>query len=334
MHASFIIIQAAVAGACVLAVAVITIVFCFKSIQFFGSIKEMIQNKLSILSLLTMILCWSALMTLILHLHDYPLIHFKLGYGYAMSVFSCAFTFFYLTLILRVYTTFKQYPEYSVSKNITCCFGMFIFITACIFDASWYFGNHWQYNWSDAIAISMDIMVVPFNICLLYLFLKRFYRMILDLDESFLTITLDENINYNNNNNNNDNDNDNINHRQLLHRNQTEQMEIVDLMSKITLLTVMEQLLFAGWVIPLGIEDFLIVEYGYTSDSHLCVMLTWIKETFMLIDACFICFVLHFTFVFNHNQYQRCCHGCHKRFKKCCISCVVKNTLRNRAEIE
>lgn len=328
--------------------------------QFFGTIKKLVRHKLFILSMITMILCCIVLVDSILSFDNFGILRFQEGYMLGGLGFVGLFSFFYFTLILRVYVTFKHYPQYSLSRNVMTCIGMCIFLVSCCIYTLWfithtfkkkYFNDPPKCDW--ILNIIVDILIIPWNIFVLYLFLNRFYRMILNMDESFQRLMLgdrdhnhtirdigDIHIDLNTNNNNDDMQNDdNTNHarclRTLLEKNQSEQMEIVDLMAKITLLTIIEQLLFLVWLISVTIQfvlKFVLIGRGYNDNSGISLLFQLIEKVFWSLDICFICFLLHFTFIFNQDHYTMWCNGCHKRFKRCCIRCVVKKTLSHRVQ--
>lgn len=306
---------------------IVTLTFGVRSFHFFGNVRKVVQNKLCILSFITMIECCTLLVCSCyvygFDQTDNYSTHFKAEDVWINVGFVTMLSFFYFTLLLRVYITFKNYPRYSLSNNTLFCIGISILLIACIVYVCWIFALEGSinflsdYDWYLLIATCGGVTVIILSISILYLFLKRFYQMILDMDESFLHM-VQETHDYGTNSNT-----IYILNEQKL-RNQHQQMEIVDLMAKITLLTVIEQLLFAVSIILAGVTGFLRLKCGYSSTANVVKILNMLHICGVLLQACFVCFVLHFTFVYNHNQYQRCCKGFHKQFKKCCIWCVVK----------
>ena len=305
---------------CASIVTILTIAFCVNSIKFFGNVKQLMKNRLWILSFVTMILTCIEFSSMILTF--YAIINRETAYITGFISFVIMFALFYFTLVFRVYITFKQTPQYSLSTSTITAIGCSILVTTCaIFSVYWKFGVNSKFNW--IMLLSTYVGIIGLNILILYLFLRRFYQMILDMDQAFQRLMIDSNMN-------DDIDTNNIDDQ--LRRNQTRQMEIVDLMTKITLLTIIEQLLFFVWTLCGLIQYVLHYQLGYPTQSNLYSIFRGIDPIFEMLDICFICVALYFTFVFNHKQYQFCCARCHKQFRHCCVRCVVKKTLRYRVQ--
>ena len=107
-----------------------------------------------------------------------------------------------------------------------------------------------------------------------------------------------------------------------------QQKQVVDIMSKITLLTIVEQILFILWIIvyysPLVFEYLFkfsgqrltdIVDIGY-----------YVYQILISLNVFFICLVLYFTFEFNDYHYYICCNLCHTWLKNCCFKLLAKRS--------
>ena len=111
----------------------------------------------------------------------------------------------------------------------------------------------------------------------------------------------------------------------LLNRTQNEQEEIVDLMTKISLLTILCVIFAQFWNVAALYTDYNLAERNisdlwYSEHVILCV-------SFRSIEAVANGIGLHFTFFFNNSIYLKCCGNCHDCLKNACIKCIVQKNL-------
>ena len=106
-------------------------------------------------------------------------------------------------------------------------------------------------------------------------------------------------------------------------KNKDEQHQIVDLMVKISWLTIVSQIFQQIWIY---------VAFYYTvffldkkeSDYGVFAVCRMLRNVWILIT----CAVLYLIFVFNQQQYDKCCLKCHRCLKNCCIKWIYRNKIR------
>ena len=87
-----------------------------------------------------------------------------------------------------------------------------------------------------------------------------------------------------------------------MHQTIMQQRELFDLMTKISLLTIICEILCLVWV-AFGIMTALNNQYSIYSHDIIQIGFYWGQ----VLSVCFNCFALYSTFTFNHNDYLRCC---------------------------
>ena len=316
---------------------------------FFGSIKEFCQNRLAILSLIYIILAF------LFVLHEWTL--FTPGINLTDSnkgvyyisgvVFASCIPLFYTSLVQRVYITFMVNNEHALSQREIRLLIIFICLqfTALLFQIIYNKENTLDVLELNVVTICAILIDICVNILVLYLFLKRLYRMVLNLDESFQSLMMEDMEDYSSKRKSmvskdsqdekqNENENDISLYRSgsysdssesnrimvKIEGNATEQTQIVDIMAKITLLTIISEILFCIWVIL-----FLSILNAEYSDT-----LKIIQNIMLEIWLCFNCFALYATLIFNNDHYIMCCGLCHNCFKTCCANYVAKRSIQNR----
>ena len=211
------------------------------------------------------------------------------------------------------------------------------------------------------VIVVIDGVVI--NTTLLYMFLNRLYRILQTMDQRFQLLIGDKdkkdtannrngNYNYNcvasskltvqstpssdgdvideiqhdNNFINKIDDLDSNEEEQFeISKNQSEQHDIVNLMTKISWLTIVSIVLGQGFNLTLMIADM----ENVLTYKHLWEKYASVAVLFRCIEAMTNCVVLYFTFVFNTSQYTRCCNLCHQCLKNCCIGYIVRRNIRN-----
>lgn len=311
------------------------IVFCIRSLKFFNGCSSFAQNKLSLLSLLTistsviyLIAEWNTVFTLIYNPSQY-----NLAYHIMFGIIGIHLGIFYLLLIFRVHVAFKDRIEYKLTnceiKSLICFLltlileMLFIDVGGSMIFTDWF---SWPYLVSIAIFIFTDIL---FNVVVLYMFLHRLYRMILNLDESLQQLLLQmQRTSLMNANKNYDDMHDEESKAAMIHvqlqdkvaGNRKYQMEIVDMMTKISLLTMISQVLFHIWDIMFIVTHAM----GFGSNCPLLLIIAVIRGIGMFFNA----FASHSVLVYNNNHYVKCCEIPHGLLNKCCVLYVVKKTTR------
>lgn len=112
-----------------------------------------------------------------------------------------------------------------------------------------------------------------------------------------------------------------------MEQNQTTQVEVVDMMTKISLLTIVTEIMWHSYgalLIYQNTKYYGLRETDYSHILNICINLV------LSMLVCCDCFVLYFTFVFNQSQYFRCCGPCHKCLKSCVKWIVVKKNIQRR----
>lgn len=363
---------------------IITLLHCKRSFGFFGSIFRMVSNILFVMCLLTMIAsaahCLSLAALIAFGERSTTALQFQSTLMRTL-IYNAIYTLFYACLTLRVYIAFRTDAEYRISptKMIFIIIILLIIPSVPLFAA---FEKKYESSTKFYLQCGNNVSMILFNFFLLYLFLKRLRKMIINLQsavEEIMDIDDGEHKQKKTINTiastNDSNPNDSLNEYSLLSggvsgdaggvnvdvdgnssstntsdtvtmsnrrkflsssyyynysyqvtrklkRNKKQQMEIINLMAKISLLTVVEQVLYVLWVVLRVIWHIMccVLDYGYTANQSIIVWLLY--ESVMTINVCFICTVLYFMFAFNNDHYELCCIKCHSCFTNCCVKIV------------
>ena len=103
-----------------------------------------------------------------------------------------------------------------------------------------------------------------------------------------------------------------------------EQNDMLELISKLTVLTIFCVVFSQLFNIALLVENLMLVQNRGNDDFF--TRLTLIEYIFRGIDAIVCCIVLHFTYVENEEQYEKCCKSCHDCARDCCVWCTFEKT--------
>ena len=330
-------------------VAILAIVLVVRAASFYGSVRDFIKNKLAVLSLGYFVFAflfmtfWIALFSINSHAANEWVVDI---YGILFGFNVC---WFYITIIYRVYISFKNNNEYKLSRLELICLALFVL---------WQFGvilflivyNSFTPLEAGILFIIVLCIDIAFNIAILYVFLKRLYQMIVSLDESFetLIINMDE-IRMSSMSSNSEIDkhfDDNINHKDKnddvsqsdlisddeieikdkMQKISMQETEVVNMMAKISLLTIVSEIFINVFLIMIA---YLNVDQTY-GDNAFNQTYAIVEQLALMIGLCLNCFTLYATFIFNDDHYMKCCGFCHKNLKKCCVICVTRQALRHR----
>ena len=129
--------------------------------------------------------------------------------------------------------------------------------------------------------------------------------------------------NKSNYNDDNDNDDDNSRKERLMH-NQIAQEDIVQLMVKISWLTILSQIVPQFWVcaeIAYNVAFIVTNKHDYYtlfilshSLKNLCIVVSFLS--------------MYLAFIFNQQEYYWCCTCCHNCLNSQCIHCIYRTKLR------
>ena len=262
----------------------------------------------------------------------------------ADSCYCVSLCFLYSALLVRVYIAFKQDKKHALSsKEITitisviCIFFIhFVVSDLIIINQDMTHRALIDYKfplWISVVLSSIGgVLDIIISGLLLYLFLKRLYKMISQLDESYQNLIVDEpdgkyidiNININDktisnveiNHNSGINNintyaesstsqatssNQSVTHNQMrerVRRIAMEQIEIVELMTKISLLTILWELALQTWVIVCGVFGVIMAQRkdgnSPKSDclgSKFIIVLMAIRGIGACTNCCFVCHI-------------------------------------------
>ena len=309
---------------------ILGIFLLLRGANFYGTIHHFIKSPLVALSLVYLLLTllyvsegWVEFLAITYTSHKNLNM---LGYVYD-ALLTVNMYWFYTTIVYRVYIAFKYNSEYKLTRFeivllsvfIVCQFGLGIFAT--------FLGNSVDRVVYAIIAMGLLFVDIATNLIVLYLFLKRLYLMIFALDESFQTLIVNvEHIRMHTMNRSSDhNDDDAKSESEIrLENNTMQQTEVVNMMAKISLLTIISEMFIDSLLVTQ-----MVLEFNYSDDINSVPFL--ITHNIMLIIClCVNCFTLYATFVFNDDHYVKCCGFCHTSLKKCCVKCVTTHTLRQR----
>ena len=350
-------------GVCGILSFVTTVIFCIRSINFFGNPRRCVGNKLVILSLVTMMLSLT-----------YPILDFyylfitinsrqvKNNNSHLISTvyiqsfiaencYTTSLVFMYSTLLMRIYIAFKQdmsRKEITVGIIIILLWVGYFVCGNIIVLSLW--TSLIEFNlppWTDAVVLAagsvLDIIASGF---FLYIFLKRLYKMISHLDEPCQTLTVDPtsynfnaqlNINisdnddeYSNLSSNSSTNIDQVNQAQEnIQRSIAKQMEIVELITKISLLTIIWEFILQTWLITAIVFQISMAERKDEDSLQSKIFeskMTIIAMSIRGICACSNCFVLYAAFIYNNDQYAKSCGMLHNGLKRCCTWCAANHS--------
>ena len=312
----------------------IAIALIIKGWKFFGSMKRLLSNRIIILSLFYVL---SSLSFLTFWFMCTALVYMNWFY-YGLHISICiSFFIFYVTMICRLYFSFKNIPKHALSPCVLCISITFVLLQIatyiCLFVIPKVIDTRNANYYGTILIITFESMDIMFNTLTLYWFLTRLYQIITQLEEKDRkhTNTFDDTLTVNINNRHVTDDSESISlSTQLMISSMhdeveikftrytiaTKQIEIVDLMTKLTLLAIIYEVLLCAvvimWIICM---------------NEICDNACTVLVLLIVIYTCFITFVLYSTFAFNHNDYLKCCGVCHRCLKNCCIKLVNKRNI-------
>ena len=120
-------------------------------------------------------------------------------------------------------------------------------------------------------------------------------------------------------------DNDEIEMRDRMEKIRMQETEVVNMMAKISLLTIVCEIFINIYLIILV---YLNLEDVYQHDTLKAKYMVIMGHFALIIGYCVNCFTLYAAFVFNGDHYMICCAFCHKSLKKCCVMCVTRQAFR------
>ena len=112
-----------------------------------------------------------------------------------------------------------------------------------------------------------------------------------------------------------------------IERNRINQTEIVNMMAKVSLLTIISVIFMNVYFIAI---IYFLFDFRHNPNQDSISVYQLVARIELIIGLCWNCFTLYATFPFNDKQYVKCCGLCHKGLKYCCIACVTKRILRQR----
>lgn len=247
------------------------------------------------------------------------------------SLLGAIIVMFYVSMVLRVHELFKNNAMYQLSQSNLIC----LFLLALLFCGFWFTftaTKSWQFGaivemllWTAAY-----ICDVAINTTILILFLKRLYQMLKHLNVRLNKLMVDVEMESITNemvleidNNNTDNLVKSESLQQRITGNETEKNEIVNLMVKISLLTIVSQILQQIWIFAEIYYNVVLMEtgrdvYSFNSIARLCKNI-WVVTS---------CTALYLAFIFNEQQYYFCCKSCHNCIQNNCIKCIYYNKMQ------
>lgn len=258
--------------------------------------------------------------------------------------------FTYIVFIHRVYYTFKN-SRYAIRKIhlvfLTIILVMdTVAIFIYVFCLTTFFANA-QNSSTDMllIVLSFDtINDIAINITLLYLFLTKLRRIVLNLnfqsidelsstqqqhnDRSTLIQNVGnskETIDIDHDNNESTETDENLDFENMysdIFNLDDKQKEIVYIMTKVSLLTIIAALFAQSFNIITAFNEYTFSGNGYTEKLYIGAIIAY---TCRGIEGFINCTVLYLMFTFSINEYKFCCGKCHKCLYSSCILNVKQN---------
>ena len=164
--------------------------------------------------------------------------------------------------------------------------------------------------------------------------------MILRLDESFETLivhvdeirmnSMDETENnHSDNKDKKKSESDLIDYenemKDRMHKISMHETEVVNMMAKISLLTIISEIFVNIFLIMVAYEKFKEAHAIDVSFEYIIV-----EQSVIIVAVCLNCFTLYAMFVLNDQHYIKFCGFCHKGLKKCCVMCVTRSAFHGR----
>ena len=112
-----------------------------------------------------------------------------------------------------------------------------------------------------------------------------------------------------------------------IEKNRVHQTEIVNMMAKVSLLTIISLIFMNVYFVAVIYSLF---EIRNQAKQDFISVYELVLRIELIIGLCWNCFTLYATFPFNDKQYVKCCASCHKGLKNCCIVCVTKQMFWQR----
>ena len=109
-----------------------------------------------------------------------------------------------------------------------------------------------------------------------------------------------------------------------MHKIRMQETQVVNMMAKISLLTIVSEIIINAFLIMAVCVNFNEVNLNNVVHQRYVI----VEQSLLVMGVCINCFTLYATFVFNDDHYMKCCGLCHKSLKKCCVMCVTRQTFR------
>ena len=320
-------------GAFLVAVSFILVLFGCKGIYFFGGINQCIRSHLSASALIVFILAILFVATsLVIDTLDYftddiNSSNKRSTIGYIVtSSFILLYVLVYVAMISRVHSTFQNSVTYAVSKG-TIYFLVFVCVTCAFIVLCVLFFNKEGSSMITVVIIGfVDILL---NVAVLRIFMTRLYKMIEELNESFHSLIIEmSSINLNEQSVSiNTKAIKKINYEiidEKLNKNHMDQNQIVDLMIKISSLTIICVIFQHVWI---WFSIYCYIQGQGDGEYYVLYLIAIIlRHIGVLVNCC----ALYLTFAFNEDQYMRFCGLCHRCMKDCCVRYIGRRRYKQR----
>ena len=320
------------------------------------------------LSLLFVMIDWNKALYLLIHGKDIMDSQYQWIITLDNIIYYLSTILLYIVLMMRIYIPFKYDKQHAMSKTqiiIVCCFIAIDILAICFFIISIYdavSGNNTltfiDVSSGMSFIISASVVVINdliINAMLLIIMMTKLYKAVASLNMRYYALLNSDNesiedlqsiVTKNNIQkavSKNDRSRDcnlmvdgsvlsdssiSSSVKNELIRNKNEQKEIIHVMTKISLLTIICVVFAQGFTILALYTDYNLAFNKNMKDLwfHKHTILCWILRS---IEGLTNCIVLYFTFVFNTTMYLKCCGLCHNCFEKCCFKCVVRRNIYN-----
>ena len=327
---------------CVVFITILGLGLLLRGASFYGGSRKFLANLLAWLSFVYFVI---TVISVIFVLTFYNIIH-KSRYSLEIKIFAnillvINICWFYITIIYRVYISFKNNIEYKHPRFeligsaifVALSFGMVLFV----FVYAFYYGI--DIETYEIVIISIIRIDIFLNMIILYMLLKRLYRLMVALDESSEKLivnvkqirmsTIEATLDHDQENNfatlEQQSQSESESESQLMieenrnkiEKNRINQTQIVNMMAKVSLLTIISLIFMNAYYVAA-------VHWYNQSD------VTSVHELVLIIGVCWNCLTLYTTFPFNDKQYVKYCGLCHKGVKSCCVVCVTKQMFWQR----
>ena len=262
-----------------------------------------------------------------------------------------AMSSFYVCLLFRFIQTFNFDPNYALSRKQTSYLTILLIIVCAIRVPNIFLDSMNAH--ADLAIACLDIIYavcdILFNVVLLYVFFKRFFQIILRLDESYQNLLFSSEVrplrvSYTNTNSSSNSIGSSTNtsvggsiitvdtnsthvKNQKLSQNRKKQYQIVDIMARVLLLTIVSEFLIHSCMAL--IVYFRLMERMKNDISE---WYFFVASALFQLALLSMCFTVYMTFEFNDDEYFKCCSLCHKGLRYCCVRCVVANNVHHQRD--